>query len=101
MNRNTIHWCMRISVVLTALSFHRPILLAQRTDVAIRPPLGWHTWYEYLSKVSDSDVREILNCTARSSLSSLALGLDILTSTGPPCTSTQMSHALLKEVSHG
>ena len=57
MNRNTIHWFLRLSVVLIALSLYCPTLPAQSTGVAIKPPLGWNTWYGYLCKVTDSDVR--------------------------------------------
>ena len=31
--------------------------MAQGTGVAVKPPLGWNTWYGYLCKVTDSDVR--------------------------------------------
>ncbi len=57
MSRNTIRWGMRFGLVLFVLSFQGPVLFAQGTAVAAKPPLGWNTWYGYLCKVTDSDVR--------------------------------------------
>jgi len=43
--------------IFILLSFYSPRAMAQEADIAIKPPLGWNTWYGYLCKVTDSDVR--------------------------------------------
>jgi len=55
MKRSTIRRIFRVFPVL--LLFSCPLLRAQGTTVALKPPLGWNTWYGYLCKVTDSDVR--------------------------------------------
>ena len=57
MSWSVIRWSLRSSVFLALLLFHCPLLRAQGTGIALKPPLGWNTWYGYLCKVTDSDVR--------------------------------------------
>jgi alpha-galactosidase len=44
-------------VVVLVLSIHAPMLRGQATGIAFKPPLGWNTWYGYMCKVTDADVR--------------------------------------------
>ena len=57
MNQSASHWSLRLSVVLILLWIDCLPAMAQGTGVAGKPPLGWNTWYGYLCKVTDSDVR--------------------------------------------
>lgn len=57
MKRRGIRCGMGLGVVLMVLSIYCPVLPSQETAIAIKPPLGWNTWYGYLCKVTDSDVR--------------------------------------------
>jgi alpha-galactosidase len=57
MNQSASHWSLRLSVVLILLWIDCLPAMAQGTGVAVKPPLGWNTWYGYLCKVTASDVR--------------------------------------------
>ena len=57
MNQIARHWSLRLSVVLILFWIYCLPTMAQGTGVALKPPLGWNTWYGYLCKVTDSDVR--------------------------------------------
>ena len=57
MSWSVIRWSLRSSIFLALPLFLCPVLRAQGTGIALKPPLGWNTWYGYLCKVTDSDVR--------------------------------------------
>jgi alpha-galactosidase len=57
MNWNGIRWSLPLSLFFALFILHCPFLQAQGTGIALKPPLGWNTWYGYMCKVRDSDVR--------------------------------------------
>jgi alpha-galactosidase len=57
MNRSPNLWSLRLSAALIVLFLYCLPVMAQGTSIAAKPPLGWNTWYGYLCKVTDSDVR--------------------------------------------
>ena len=46
-----------LALILIILCCADKALLAQASPLALHPPMGWNTWYGYLCKVTDADVR--------------------------------------------
>jgi alpha-galactosidase len=57
MNRIWIRSVTYCFLALVPLGWTRPALLAQQTQLALTPPMGWNDWYQYECKVSDAIVR--------------------------------------------
>lgn len=56
MNGSFTGWKVHLTVLAAALAVSCPQLRAQN-GVAMTPPMGWNTWYGFMCKVTDPDVR--------------------------------------------
>ena len=47
----------RMLLALIVSVLYSPQVIAQSRQIGFMPPLGWNTWYGYMCKVTDADVR--------------------------------------------
>ena len=64
----TLRTIFRFGFMLIVLCCAGGVLLAQDTSLALRTPMGWNTWYGYLCKVTDSDVRAQADAMVRNGM---------------------------------